>query len=53
MESTSFPGYATLDGQRVFFASFDAFADAAVDPSLIDPCQYESAPDHGDYILSP
>ena len=52
MESTSFPGYATLDGQRVFFASFDAFADAAVDPSLIDSCQYESAPDHGDYILS-
>jgi len=52
MDPTSFPGYATLAGQRIFFLSYEAFANAAADPSLIDACQYESAPDHGDYILS-
>jgi hypothetical protein len=52
METPSFPGYATIDGQRIFFLSSEAFANAAVDPSLIEACQYEAAPDHGDYILT-
>jgi hypothetical protein len=52
MDPASFPGYAMIDGLRVFFDSYETFANSAVDPSLIDPCHYESAPDHGDYILS-
>ena len=43
METPSFPGYTTIDGQRIFFLSSEAFANAAVDPSLIEARQYESA----------